>query len=237
MAAAGRPARQRSLSRKEAIKTSITKPRGQALFPPEKPFPDPGGRLAVLDATARGVPRSPVLLGVVDYGPDLQLPVDLRPPELLQLHLLGKTGRPLALRPEKDLPSQPTGDKGQACRSPRGRFPQKPGAEPQRHEAGGSRLVLRTTGQQAAGQQAAGGAGLEAPAPTPQGCLQLCRDRERFTTVTSAARGLRPEQGPGGKSQPPAPKPSGRSTEPVRCRAAGGLVFQGEGPAHPALAR
>lgn len=32
--------------------------------------------------------HSPVLLGVVDYGAHLQLPVDLRPPKLLQLHLL-----------------------------------------------------------------------------------------------------------------------------------------------------
>lgn len=45
--------------------------------------------------------RAPVLLGVVDYGPDLQLPVDLRPPKFLQLHLLGKTGRPLAPVPKQ----------------------------------------------------------------------------------------------------------------------------------------
>lgn len=35
-------------------------------------------------------PCSPVLLGVVDYGPDFQFPINLRPPEFLQLHLLGK---------------------------------------------------------------------------------------------------------------------------------------------------
>lgn len=32
--------------------------------------------------------HSPVLLGVVHYGAHLELPVDLRPPKLLQLHLL-----------------------------------------------------------------------------------------------------------------------------------------------------
>lgn len=39
-----------------------------------------------------GPARSPVLLGVVHDGPDLQLPVDLRPPILLQLHLLERKG-------------------------------------------------------------------------------------------------------------------------------------------------
>lgn len=36
------------------------------------------------------VAHSPVLLGVVDDGADLQLAVNLRPPKLLQLHLLQK---------------------------------------------------------------------------------------------------------------------------------------------------
>ena len=49
--------------------------------------------------------RSPVLLGVVDYGPDLQLPVDLWPPKLLQLHLLGKTGEASAPGPPIPAPA------------------------------------------------------------------------------------------------------------------------------------
>lgn len=37
--------------------------------------------------------RSPILLGVIDYGPDLQLPIDLRPPIFLQFHLLERKGK------------------------------------------------------------------------------------------------------------------------------------------------
>lgn len=72
-----------SQRRKEQLEWSHLK-----LNPQEKLFPDSQGRGVPL---GRGV-RSPVLLGVVDYGPDLQLPVDLRSPKFLQFHLLGKKG-------------------------------------------------------------------------------------------------------------------------------------------------
>ena len=65
---------------------------GKAVSRPVRAWGAPGAGRLTRGAPARGPLRSPVLLGVVDYGPDLQLPVDLRSPEFLQFHLLGKKG-------------------------------------------------------------------------------------------------------------------------------------------------
>lgn len=46
------------------------------------------------------------MLGVVDYGPDLQFPIDLWPPIFLQFYLLERKGKPMSppLRAELRLP-------------------------------------------------------------------------------------------------------------------------------------
>lgn len=108
--------------------------------------------------------RSPILLGVVDYGPDLQFPVDLGSPEFLQLHLLGKKGQdrqpsasspPPAAPPRKEVGQRPG---SRVCP----RFLQEPRVSATRDKPSGSRLVPGT----AKGTET-GGPGLEAPPRTP----------------------------------------------------------------------
>lgn len=119
----------------------------------------------------RGV-CSPVLLGVVDYGPDLQLPVDLRSPKFLQFHLLGKKGDGCEPWSQSMFPTWRETQVGTCPGQPfRTETPLKAGA--MGAQPCGSRLLLR---------MACGGEGGEEPglgAPTLDS-PQLCGNKGRL---------------------------------------------------------
>lgn len=83
-------------------------------------------------------PCSPVLLGVVHYGPDLQFSINLWPPKLLQFHLLGKEGKAVN---HSASAAHSISRKGRWACAPGARFTQRPEAGKPVTRPSGSWLV------------------------------------------------------------------------------------------------
>ena len=144
---------------------------GKAVSPPARVWGAPGAGRLTRGALTRGPLCSPVLLGVVDYGPDLQLPIDLRSPEFLQFHLLGKKGEGHEPGSQSAFPTWRETQVGTCLGRP---FPTET-------EGGGrGRPALRflAAAEDGAGRGGWGGTGPEAPTlDSPQ----LCGNKGRLT--------------------------------------------------------
>lgn len=153
---------------------------------------------------------------MVDDGPDLQLPVNLRPSELLQFHLLDRQegGWWLAVPGQ----ARPIPCPRQARRAP------APGADPTEAET----QLKNPVGPGWCLEQ--GTAGAEGQAcrllcPARQACLHLpgTKGHSRWA-APPGRRGVVPEQGPGRKGRTPSPKTKFKGTKSV-CQAEGGRAL------------
>lgn len=172
-------------------------------------------------------PRSPVLLGVVDYGPDFQFPVNLWSSKFLQFHLLGR--RRGAVSRGWNRPSSPDHTGRADCRAPKG-APHRQ----QRRDKGKQPPVAPSwcSGWTREGAENWEGTGPGSFCPFPgqprQGAPFSSGDKGRLTApvLFTSRHCVEPQAGPGRKSQTPKPE-NPRSGENKQCLSTAGRVGPG----------